>query len=97
VQTIHSPEITEASEEAIRSLESMALTSRAEAALVEASLGHGAYSSLAVAVLVPGRVRVSGSVDSADKKAKAEQLLKTVKGVESVENAIQVAPIPIGV
>jgi cytidylate kinase len=97
LQMIRSPEISEASEEAIRSLESMALTSRAEAALVEASLGHGAYSSLAVAVVAPGRVRVSGSVDSGDKKAKAEQLLKTVKGIESVENVIQVAPIPIGV
>ena len=97
LQMIRSPEISEASEEAIRSLESMALTSRAEAALVEASLGHGTYSSLAVAVLAPGRVRVSGSVDSMEKKAEAERVLKTVKGIDVVENAIQVAPIPIGV
>jgi hypothetical protein len=92
-----SPEISEASAAAITSLESMALTSRAEAALVEAGFAHGFYASLSVAVLAPGKVRVSGNVEALERKAKAETVLKSVKGIQSVENAIQVVAVPIGV
>jgi hypothetical protein len=97
LQMARSPEITDASAEAIRSLGDMALTSRAEAALAEAALSHGSYSSLAISVLAPGKVRVSGSVDTAEQKAEAERVLRTVKGVDAVENAIFIAPVPIGV
>ena len=92
-----SPEISEASAAAITSLETMALTSRAEAALVEAGFAHGFYTSLSVSVPAPGKVRVSGNVDALERKTKAETVLKSVKGIESVENAIQVVPVPIGV
>ena len=92
-----SAEISEASAEAITSLETMALTSRAEAALVEAGFGRGLYTSLAVGVVGPQKVRVSGNVDVPERKARAETVLRSVKGVESVENAIQVVRIPTGV
>jgi cytidylate kinase len=92
-----SAEISEASAEAITSLETMALTSRAEAALVEAGFGRGLYTSLAVGVVGPQKVRVSGNVDVPERKTRAETVLRSVKGVESVENAIQVVRIPTGV
>jgi cytidylate kinase len=92
-----SPEISEASAEAVTSLGIMALTSRAEAALVEAGFGRGRYASLSIAVVAPQKVRVSGNVDAPERKAKAETVLRSVKRVESVENAIQVVTVPIGV
>jgi cytidylate kinase len=92
-----SAEISEASADAITSLETMALTSRAEAALVEAGFGRGLYTSLAVGVVGPQKVRVSGNVDVPERKARAETVLRSVKGVASVENAIQVVRIPTGV
>jgi hypothetical protein len=97
LQVVRSPEISEASAAAIASLETLALTSRAEAALVEAGFAHGFYTSLSVTATAPGTIRVSGNVDALERKAKAETVLKTVKGVESVENAVQVVPVPIGV
>jgi len=94
---VRSPEISEASTEAIRTLETMALASRAEAALSEATFGHGFVASLSVAVVEPGKVRVSGNVETEANKAEAENVLRSVKGVESVENAIQVVPLQTGV
>lgn len=93
---VRSPEMSEASHEAIHSLETMGLASRAEAALVEATFGHGFAPSLSVAVVEPGKVRVSGNVDSATRKVEAEKILKAVKGVDAVENAIQVVPFQPG-
>jgi osmotically-inducible protein OsmY len=40
---------------------------------------------------------VSGNVDVPERKAKAEAVLRSVKGVESIENDIQVVRVPIGV
>ncbi len=91
-----SPEIAEASREAITSLETMALASRAEAALIAATFGHAFVAPLSVAVVEPGKVRVSGNVDTHGRKAEAEHVLRSVKGVESVENAIQVVPVQTG-
>jgi len=88
-----SPEISEASVDAIRSLETMALASRAEAALIAATFEHRFVPSLSVSVVEPGKVRVSGNVETEGRKAEAEKVLRSVKGVESVENAIQVIPI----
>ena len=90
---VRSPEMSEASTEAIKALETMALASRAEAALIEATFGHGFVASLSVSVVGPGKVLVSGNVDSEGRKAEAENVLRSVKGVESVENAIQVVPL----
>jgi cytidylate kinase len=91
-----SPEISEASQDAIRTLETMALASRAEAALVEASFGHGLAPSLSVSVVGAGTVRVSGNVDTDARKGEAEHVLRAVKGVEAVENTIQVVPLQPG-
>jgi cytidylate kinase len=94
---IRSPEISEASAEAIRTLGMLALASRAEAALSEATLGHGFAASLSVSVAEPGKIRVSGNVETEGNKAEAEHVLRAVKGVDAVENAIQVIPLQTGV
>jgi hypothetical protein len=93
---VRSPEMSEASVEALQTLGVMALTSRAEAALVEATFGQAFVPSLSVSVVQPGRVRVSGNVDTKERKIEAERVLRSVKGVEAVENAIQVIPFQPG-
>ena len=97
IHMVRSPEISEASTDAIRTLGMLALGSRAEAALSEATLGHGFAVSLSVSVTEPGKVRVSGNVETEANKADAENVLRAVKGVDSVENAIQVVPLQTGV
>jgi hypothetical protein len=87
---VRSPEFSEASTEALRALDAMALTSRAEAALIEATFGHEFVTALSVAVVAPGKVQVRGTVDTEARKVEAERVLRAVKGVEAVENAIQV-------
>ena len=95
LHVVRSPEISDASVEAIRTLGMMALESRAEAALSEASFGHGFVPALYVSVVEPGKVRVRGNVKAEENRAEAENVLRAVKGVEAVESEIQVAP-PIG-
>jgi cytidylate kinase len=90
VQLVRSPEFPDASPDAIRSLDTMALTSRAEAALIEATFGQGFVSSLSVTVVAPGTVRVGGEVHTGAQKAEAERILRTVRGVAAVENGIRV-------
>jgi osmotically-inducible protein OsmY len=70
----------------------LALTRRAEAALLEATIDQGFSASLSVAVVEPGRVRVSGDVATAERRAQAEAIVRKVKGVEAVENAVRVVP-----
>ncbi|MBS1116859.1 MAG: hypothetical protein H6Q87_1243, partial [candidate division NC10 bacterium] len=48
-------------------------------------------------VTEPGKVRVSGNVEMEAIKAQADNVLRSVKGVDSVENAIQVIPLQTGV
>jgi cytidylate kinase len=93
---VRSPEMSDASVEALQTLGVMALTSRAEAALVEATFGQAFVPSLSVSVVQPGKVRVSGNVDTKERKIEAERVLRSVKGVEAVENAIQVIPFQPG-
>ena len=90
-----SNEIAGASVDAIRSLETMGLTNRAEAALIEADLLIGRAASMSVPVVEPGKVRLDGFVDSEKRRAEAEAALKSVKGVESIESQLRVTP-PIG-
>ena len=90
---VRSPEISEASADAIETLETMALASRAEAALSEATVGRGIASALSVSVVAPGKVRVSGRVETGAQKADAESAVRAVKGVEVVENVIEVVPV----
>ena len=95
LHVVRSPEISDASVEAIRTLGMMALESRAEAALSEASFGHGFVPALYVSVVEPGKVRVRGNVKAEENRAEAENVLRAVKGVEAIESEIQIAP-PIG-
>jgi cytidylate kinase len=92
VQMVRSPDISEASAEALRILDMLALTSRAEAALNEATLEHRFAVSLSVSVVAPGKVRVSGRVETEGQRANAEEVLRAVKGVDAVENAIELVP-----
>jgi cytidylate kinase len=92
-----SSDISDASLEAILSLEAMALSSRAQAALVEASFGHGYFPLLSVSVVAPGKVQVRGNVETEACRAEAENVLRSVKGVASVESLIQVIPHLAGV
>jgi osmotically-inducible protein OsmY len=92
LHVVRSPVISEASAEAIRALATMALANRAEAALSEATVGRGFVPAVSVSVMEPGKVRVSGQVETEGQKANAENVLRTVKGVEAIENVIQVVP-----
>jgi cytidylate kinase len=94
---VRSPDMSEASLEALQALGAMALTSRAEAALAEATFGQASLPFLSVSVVQPGKVLVSGNVDTEVRKIEAERVLRSVKGVDAVENAIQVIPFQPGV
>ncbi len=97
LHVVRSPAISDASAEAIRALGMLALARRAEAALLEAAAGQGLAALLSVTVVEPGKVRVSGTVETQGRKIEAENILRAVKGVEAIENAIQVAPLQPGV
>lgn len=92
LHVVRSPAISDASAEALRTLGMLALARRAEAALLEATVGPGFSASLSVAVVEPGMVRVSGDVETPERRAQAENLLRAVKGVENIENTIRVIP-----
>jgi cytidylate kinase len=92
VHMVRSPAVSEASAEALRTLETLALASRADAALSEATLEHRFAASLSVSVVAPGKVRVSGRVETVGQRVNAETVLRTVKGVDAVENAIEIVP-----
>ena len=83
-----SEEVQARSLDAMKSLEMMSLARRAGAALVEAGFSA---TSLSVAVVEPGKIRVTGSVASESAKIKAEEVLKGVNGVASIENQVGVA------
>jgi len=92
VDLARSNEIAEASGDALRSLEMMALRNRADAALIEAGLSVGRTASTSVSVVKPGTLRLEGFVASEEEKREAETALQSVKGVESIENALRVIP-----
>lgn len=78
--------------DAMSSLEMMGLTTRAEAALIEAGLTYGTATSVSLHVERPGRIRLFGMVEDAESKARAEKVLKMVKGVDGVDNQIRIVP-----
>ncbi len=92
LHVVRSPAVSDASAEALRALGMLALTRRAEAALLEASVGQAFSASLSVTAVEPGVVRVTGEVDTPGRRSEAERILRNVKGVEAVENAVRVAP-----
>ena len=88
-----SDEIKACSVDAMKSLEAKGLASRAEAALTEAGLTYGPAGAYVGALVdEPGRVRLVGVVDDRATKARAEKIIKNIKGVESIENRIIVGP-----
>jgi len=82
-----SEEIKARSVDAMRSLEMMGLARRAEAALIEADIKHGP----SISVLEPGQIQLTGFVAEEMTKTKAEEILRRVKGVKSINNQIQVS------
>ena len=82
-----SEEIKARSVDAMKSLEMMGLARRAEAALIEAGLGQGP----SISVLEPGRIQLAGFVADPLTKTRAEEILKGVKGIDSIDNQIQVS------
>jgi len=93
IQMARSEDIKACSIDAMKSLEVMGLVNRAEAALIEAGLTYGpAGAYVSVIVEEPGRVRLLGVVDDKTSKTRAEKIVKNVKGVESIDNQIRVAP-----
>ena len=84
-----SEEIKACSIDAMKSLEMMGLARRAEAALIGADFGISS-SSLSISVLEQGQIQLTGVVSEQLNKTEAEQILKRVKGVKSVDNQIRV-------
>ena len=82
-------EIKARSMDAMKSLEMMALTGRAEAALMEAG-----FSLVCASAVAPGRVQLTGIVGSEPSRAKTEALLRGVKGIESIDNQLDIPPLP---
>ncbi len=87
-----SEEIKACSIDAMKSLEMMGLTTRAEAALIEAGLTYGPVTSVSIHVEEPGKIQLIGMVENQESKAIAERVLKTVKGVNSIDNQIRIVP-----
>ncbi len=86
-------EIKSRSMDAMKSLAMLALSRRAEAALIEAGFGP---SPLSVSVLEPGKIQISGIVPMESTKTNAEEILKGVKGIESIDNQVRVVVYPPG-
>ena len=84
-----SEEIKACSADSLKSLEMMSLARRAEAAIIGADFGL-TTASLAVSVLGPGKIQLTGMVSDQSNKTAAEQILKRVKGVTSVDNLVGV-------
>jgi cytidylate kinase len=93
IQMARSEEIKACSIDAIKSLEMMGLQTRAEAALIEAGLTYGpAGTYIQVQVEEPGKALLTGRVDSDASKKRAQETVQKVKGVDSVDNRIMIAP-----
>jgi cytidylate kinase len=80
-----SEEIRARSVDVMKSLGMMGLARRAEAALIEAGLKYGP----SISVLEPGKIKLTGYVARDAIRTKAEEVLKGVKGVKSIDNQVQ--------
>jgi cytidylate kinase len=87
-----SSDIKACSLDAIRSLEMMALKSRADAALIEAGLIYGPLTYISVSIPESGKIQLTGFVEDKESKTKAEEVLKKVKDIESIDNQIRILP-----
>ncbi len=86
-----SEEIKACATDAMKSLEMMSLARRSQAALLGAGFGLTS-TSFSVSVPEPGKIQLTGIVREASNKTEAEDILKKVKGVKSVDNQIYVIP-----
>lgn len=93
VQLARTEEIRSRSLESLTSLESLALASRAEAALLEAGLTQGTRLVVSVAVEEPGKLTLTGVIENAAGRLQAEQAVRAVKGVREIDNQIRVIPV----
>jgi osmotically-inducible protein OsmY len=73
-------------------MEMMALQIRVEAAIIESGLSYGPALSVVAKVPEPGMVELAGVVEEQSIKEKIETLVRTVKGVQSVENRVRLMP-----
>lgn len=87
-----SEEIEACSIDAMKSLDMMGLSRRAEAALIGADFGISP-GSVSVSVLEPGKIQLTGIVSEQSSKTEAEKILEGVKGVRSVDNQIRVVAV----
>jgi cytidylate kinase len=93
IQMARSEEIKACSIDAMKSLEMMGLHTRAEAALIEAGLTYGpAGTYIQVQVEEPGKVLLTGRVDSDATKKRAQEIVQKLKGVGSVDNRVMIGP-----
>ncbi len=93
IQMARSEEIKACSTDAMISLGMMGLQTRAEAALIEAGLTYGpAGTYIQVRVEEPGKVLLTGGVDSDVTKKRAQEIVQKVTGVGSVDNRVMIAP-----
>jgi cytidylate kinase len=84
LQIARSEEARTCSIDAMKSLEMMGLAQRAEAALIEAEL----LQFPSVSVAQPGRVQLTGIVSDQKARERIEEILKGVRGVQSIDNKI---------
>ncbi len=84
-----SEEMKVCSIDAMKSLEMMGLARRAEAALFGAGIGF-LTASLSVSVPEPGKIQLTGIVEEESDKIKAEEALKRVEGIKSIDNQIRI-------
>jgi len=92
VSLAESGDIKSCSLQALEVLGNLALSSRAEAAIMEAGLSFGVNTTVFVSVEAPGNVKLSGFVYDKEARAGAEEIVKGVKGVEGVVNELRVLP-----
>ena len=68
----------------MRSLEMMGLARIAEAALIEAGLRNGP----SISVVEPGGIQLSGVVRGEMIKTRTEEILRRVRGIQSIDNQV---------
>jgi BON domain len=91
-----SSEITACSADAMIELAKLALRSRAEAAIIEAGLSAGKLTAVFVSAPDQGVVQLTGVVRDRETRDLAEDVVRKVEGVETVENRITVIPESVG-
>jgi cytidylate kinase len=92
LHAVRSEEIKARSVASASVLSMLALEKRVEAALVEGGFSIS-MDNLALLVSGPGKVRVTGFTRTQSHAAKAVDVVRGVKGVESVDNEIHIVPV----